>query len=659
MPRNKLSIFIAGLLGMAHTFNFREADGGGGHAATDNPLIEAIGGDKAPGSRYKIRVIKSGLSKNNVFYPDRVLREATKLLEGVRVYVKPDAEHLSGGGKSFAQLLGRLSKPTFIEGSTPNTGEIQAEFDVLQSAGEVASKMYEAFSRGMGNIFGFSIDAVGSVTRKGNIREAQQISKFASVDLIIEPGAGGELIGLIEAAGGDDSYTDVDGTTETASFSYRQAPTFTGNGLPDTMQREFREAMQQVKMAETRAQMREAIADCKLPDVAKDKLRARFSNQASYTFNDVMVAIAEERDYLARMTESGMVQMGDRVEPGEQQFDKLQTMWDDFFDRSKPAMSLKECYIQTTGDKEFTGRMPRTSPLREALDSTSFADVLGDSMNRRLLEEYRHQTNLDSWRGLTGAPQRLNDFRKREATRFGGYGDLPIVAEGADYTALTSPTDEKAEYQGSKRGGTETITLEMIRNDDMGAVQRIPVKMNRSAKRTLSKFVFNFLMGNPAIYDGTALFHGTHSNLGAAALNAASLAAARQAVMKQTEPGSNEPIFIPPSHLWVPADLEETAFDLFRRQTNNDTDFIESLQMSIHPVWCFTDANNWYASVNPDDIPIIEIGFLDGREEPEMFVQDDPRTGSMFTNDKLTYKIRHIYGAAVVDYRGIYGAIVA
>ena len=31
----------------------------------------------------------------------------------------------------------------------------------------------------------------------------------------------------------------------------------------------------------------------------------------------------------------------------------------------------------------------------------------------------------------------------------------------------------------------------------------------------------------------------------------------------------------------------------------------------------------------------------------------------MFSHDKLTWKIRHIYGGNVLDYRGLYGAIVA
>ena len=62
---------------------------------------------------------------------------------------------------------------------------------------------------------------------------------------------------------------------------------------------------------------------------------------------------------------------------------------------------------------------------------------------------------------------------------------------------------------------------------------------------------------------------------------------------------------------------------------------------------------------DPADISCIEIGFLDGKEEPELFVQDMPNVGSMFSNDKLTYKIRHIYGGVNTDFRGADGSIVA
>ena len=109
----------------------------------------------------------------------------------------------------------------------------------------------------------------------------------------------------------------------------------------------------------------------------------------------------------------------------------------------------------------------------------------------------------------------------------------------------------------------------------------------------------------------------------------------------------------------VPADLQEAAVDLFKLSTNNEKTFIQTLTMNIIPVWYWTDANDWCTAADPADIPGIEMGFLDGRQEPELFVQDTPNVGSMFSADKLTYKIRHIYGGAVTDYRAFTKAVVA
>jgi hypothetical protein len=199
----------------------------------------------------------------------------------------------------------------------------------------------------------------------------------------------------------------------------------------------------------------------------------------------------------------------------------------------------------------------------------------------------------------------------------------------------------------------------MITNDDVGAIQRIPRKLVRSAKRTLGKFVLDFLRTNPTIYDSVTLFHGTHGNLGTAALDATSVAAGRLAMKAQTERDSVEKIGIGPRYLWVSDDLEETAVNLFRRNTEQDRSFLQSLSLEVMPVWYWTDSNDWCLTADPLDIPVVEIGFLGGNEEPELFVQDSPVAGSMFTHDKVTYKIRHIYGGTIVDYRGAYKSVVA
>ena len=213
--------------------------------------------------------------------------------------------------------------------------------------------------------------------------------------------------------------------------------------------------------------------------------------------------------------------------------------------------------IEMTGDRLVTGRLRECdqSRLMESLGSASLGEVLGDSVTRRMLAEYRAAVDFDGWRQLVNVVP-VSDFRMQHRTRWGGYGDLPTVAEGADYQPLTSPGDEEATYKAGKKGGTEDITLEMIKNDDVGTVRRIPTKLSRAAKRTLAKFVFDFLRTNPVIYDTKALFHVDHANLFAAALSKAELAIHRLAMLKQTELSSNDRIGIAPSRLVVPSDLQ-------------------------------------------------------------------------------------------------------
>ena len=72
----------------------------------------------------------------------------------------------------------------------------------------------------------------------------------------------------------------------------------------------------------------------------------------------------------------------------------------------------------------------------------------------------------------------------------------------------------------------------------------------------------------------------------------------------------------------------------------------------------WTDTNDWALSADKMDVASVEIGFLDGNQEPELFIQDNPTVGSMFSHDKLTYKIRHVYGGNVLDFRGLWKSVL-
>ncbi|HYC03711.1 MAG TPA: hypothetical protein VED40_10480 [Azospirillaceae bacterium] len=638
----------------------------GGAFREAGQLLAASGG-----SRFQVRVIRAGLSANGNFYPDTSLREAAPLFEGARVFAKSDAEHLAHGGKDVRNLIGRLTRPAFVAGAGPDSGELQAELEVIDPADPLATKLRSALERGMADLFGLSIDAeadaeTATIPTPGGPRAARIARRFRrvhSVDLIVEPGAGGRVISLIEANGKD---KPMDRTQILALLKERRPDLLEGQ-VPEQLSEDelmalLKEAMAKPddaakapdpRLVEARAMALARIQISNLPPTAKRRLQDEFKARTElFVEADVNAAINDTASAIADTSPAFSNQVL-RERP-----QKMAAMLDAFFDPKKPATSFRECYVELTGDTRVTGRRDKAVRLTEAANSGTFADMLGDAITRRVVEDYKANDQYDLWRRIaTVVP--VADFRTQERARWGGYGDLPLVAESQAYGALDTPTDEKATYQIAKRGGTETLTLEMVRNDDVAMIRQIPQKLTRAAKRTLSKFVFDFIRTNPTIYDGKALFHADHGNLGTGALDAANFAAARLAMVRQTEYGGQDTLGVGPKYLMIPFELEETARNLFVRGTNQDPTFVQTLNPQILPIWYWTDASDWALAADPVEVPGIEVGFLDGKDAPELFVQDDPSSGSLFARDEITWKIRHIYGGAVVDWRGLRKHVVA
>lgn len=349
--------------------------------------------------------------------------------------------------------------------------------------------------------------------------------------------------------------------------------------------------------------------------------------------------------------------------------------------------SLKEAYCDITGERpkfldteDFNrkvlreslgaGMMPFDSAMRstESIDTSSWGEILGDSITRRVVAEHA-RPNLQVWRQLVSNIFSVPDFRTQRITRLGGYGVLPAVNQGAPYQPLTSPTDEESTYAVTKRGGTEDLTLETITNDDLRQVQLIPKKLGLAAGQTLYRFVFDLLASNPTLtYDSVALFAAGHANTDtSAALAQATLSAGRKKMRKQASYGDSSDILsIVPKYLLVPSDLEELAFQLCTSavalgvnagsaagaNVSNIPNIHQGLEPIVVDYW--SDTNDWFLEADPAMHPTIEIGFLQGRQDPELFVQNDENVGSVFTADKITYKIRHIYSGTVLDHRGFY-----
>lgn len=324
-------------------------------------------------------------------------------------------------------------------------------------------------------------------------------------------------------------------------------------------------------------------------------------------------------------------------------------------------------FQETVGNRSYDSRGRR---LTESVTTTDWAQIFGDSVTRKMVRDYRQSAQYDAWRSIVSEISSPKDFRTQRRTRLGGYGLLPTVAQGGPYNPLTSPGDEEATFTPAKKGGTEDLTWESVLNDDIASIRQIPIRLARAAKITLYRFVMNdLIIANPTIYDGDTLFHANHNNTFTNTLiTAGSLLIAENAMLAQAAYGeATNNLGLTPRYFLTVRARRDDAWKLLTGDTavvSGENATTPNMFKGKYRPWeggnpepfhvaNFDSSTTRYILIaDPQDIPTIEIGFLGGQQEPELFVQDDQRVGSTFNADKTTLKIRHVYSGTVLDFRG-------
>jgi hypothetical protein len=654
-----------------------------------NTVVLAEGAPEGKGNVFDVLVIQPGVSKNNRRYRREVLESSTRLLDGARSFASdgPDHDPRKRGVKA---LVGWWSDPRYerkVELPNGKMAEgIVATYHVTDR--DLAETLRESLHGGKPDLITFSIVADGEVARvveSGRaLVDVTKINSYESVDPVINAAAGGMAVRLVASV--------EDPSMDWAALALPAAVRGLANGeitaddlvanrpdLHDVLTSEDEEpvaegvsesvaVMEAIAAFQTERAVEAALAQhSKVPAATAARIResAKVRQAAegrALSEAEVTSIVEAETEYLQTIAPAVVKGSGPlNVSDMKTEKDRVtEAMYEIIAGKSND--SFKALYVDLTGDRSMTGRLQESGRLSEAISTTTFAEILGDSITRRMLEVYR-LPDLGSWREIVNVVP-VNDFRTQRRIRMGGYANLPAVSQGNPYTALTTPGDEEATYAPAKKGGTETVTMETIANDDLGAIRSIPTRLGRAAAQTLHEFAWDMVVTNPTIYDSVALFHASHGNLGSTGLAASSLIAARTAMMKQTDMSNGKRLGIKPKYLVVPIDLEQTAYELTQTDrevasANNTVNFIRQFGLTPIVVEYLADTNNWFLISDKNLVPTIEMGFFNGREDPELFLQDMPNVGSVFSNDALTYKIRHIYGGAVVDYRGFYGAVVA
>lgn len=283
--------------------------------------------------------------------------------------------------------------------------------------------------------------------------------------------------------------------------------------------------------------------------------------------------------------------------------------------------------------------------VRGMHSTSDFPIILGNTINRRLQAEYAlaPQTFKD-WTQRGSAA----DFKEITRANLSEIGDFSKIAEGGEYKAVTL-TEGKEVYKVAKYGEKIAVTWETLVNDDLGAFNRLPVKIAQAAARKQSDIVYAILTANAAMGDGVALFHNTHANLmTAAAISTDSLAEGRKLMRNMKGKAGKDFLNLSPSILLVGPDKEKEALQYtsadYLPNTQSQVNPYKSLKIIVEPR---LTGNQWYLMVTPGVVDTVEYSFLDG--EGELYTE----TRQGFDIDGVEVKARMVFGAKALDWKGM------
>jgi hypothetical protein len=322
--------------------------------------------------------------------------------------------------------------------------------------------------------------------------------------------------------------------------------------------------------------------------------------------------------------------------------------------RQYRGMTLLELARESLGNAGVNTRgLSRDEVATRALHSTSdFPEILSAVTNKTLRQAYDAYPRTFA---LFCRQVLATDFKSMHRVQLGEAPQLPEVGESGEFKRGTLG-ESKESYRVKTYGRVVAITRQVLINDDLDAFTRIPAMYGNSIAQLESDVVWGIITANPAMADGNALLHTTHKNLAStgAALDVASVGAARATMALQTGLDKKTVLNIRPAFLIVPAALELKAEQLVA-QNLVPADSAKVVPQSIRTLSPISEprldaasATSWYLAASPNQIDTIEYAYLEGQQGAYI----ETRNG--FDVDGVEIKCRLDFGAKAIDWRGLY-----
>ncbi len=659
----------------------------------ENQLVEDIrqrftmDGQVTESGQFEILAITAG-DGNGWNFSTATLQKSLSLWDGVECFL--DHEYFAFAGRSVKDLAGVIFSPAWDEARQG----IKATLRAVGPGGKVLTELGKEIVKDEAGPLphvGFSADVRFSDKNK----EVQEIIRVFSVDLVLNPARGGQFIRSLNHR--------LEGLLMGDEINQSQKPELQAGGKTSNQIEEDRQAVQVLLGEQKRMQVLEdeasqarevrmqmcgylldsALAASKLPAAVSDRVRKQFANKV-FEAKELQSQIEDARAMVSELTGGLTVTGPGRITGVFNSQDQLQAATDDLLGapREESAKALKvarlqgirELYLMLTGDVDLHGGYYAD---RTRLATTAdFTGLVKNALNKIVVNTWEQlgKAGYDWWNNVV-VTEHFNSLNDITGTLIGTVGDLPTVAEGAEYTELAiGDSPETASFV--KYGGYIPLTLELIDRDQSRKLSAYAREMGAAGLRKISSLVAAIFTANssvgPTMADTGALCNATavttaggHVNLLTTALSQSEWDVVSSAVYNQPRLiknaagliGTGPKMAVNPSVCLVPRALQLIAREIFMGDFVAATDLVydnlvkgTAVPVTV-PEW--TDATDWAAVCDPRIVPAIYVGDRFGLM-PEIYIAGDELSPAVFSNDEHRLKVRHFLAVWVNDFRPLH-----
>jgi len=332
--------------------------------------------------------------------------------------------------------------------------------------------------------------------------------------------------------------------------------------------------------------------------------------------------------------------------------------------RFRGGIGLQELFLEAAWANGYSERTFRDSrealryafgrDVRAGFSAVDLGGILSNVANKFLLEGFFSVER--AWRNIC-AVRNVPDFKTVTSYRLVGRDQYEQVAPGGEMKHGTLG-NESYTNKADTYGLLLSIDRRDIINDDLGAITLVPRKLGRGSGLKINDVFWTAFLANAAFFTvgNKNLLVGADTLLGIDGLTKA-----ETTFMEQVD-SDGKPIGVMPAIVLVPPALSAIATQLNRSLELRDTTAgvkypvsnphqgkfrAEVSRYLSNPKYAGFSQKAWYLLADPNDLPVIEVAFLNGQESPVIETAE-----ADFNVLGVRMRGYHDFGVALQDPRG-------